>query len=101
MERELNDMCVQHGKNVTALQAEHRIEETSIIQALDSKKIELRHRWDLEEAILRKQLEVRNGHPYGPLPPISFSGVNNETLDSATSIHDPASPSPLEPQTPQ
>ncbi|KAJ5886648.1 uncharacterized protein N7473_009322 [Penicillium subrubescens] len=79
MERELNDMRVQHGKNVTALQAEHRIEETSMIQALDNKKVELRHRWDLEEAIMRKQLEVRNGHPYGPLPPISFSGLNNET----------------------
>lgn len=103
MERELKDMCVQHGKNITALQAEHRIEETSMIQALDNKKIELRHRWDLEEAILRKKLEVRNGHPYGPLPPISFSGFNNETLDSATSSHDPAStsPFPLETQTPQ
>lgn len=101
MERELNDMCVQHAKNVTALQAEQRIEETSMIQALDNKKIELRHRWAVEEAILRKQLEIRNGHPYGPLPPISFSGVNNETLDLATSIHDPASPSPLETQTTQ
>lgn len=101
MERELNEMCVQHSRNVTALQAEHRVEETSLIQALDNKKVELRHRWDLEEAILRKQLEVRHGHPYGPLPPISFSGANNETLDSAPSLPDPASPSPLGIQTPE
>lgn len=101
MERELNELCAQHSKNVTALQDEHRIEEASILQALDAKKVELRRRWDLEEAILRKHLEVRHGHPYGPLPPISFSEANAEIIVSGITLPDPASPSLFEVETPQ
>ncbi|KAJ5153161.1 uncharacterized protein N7482_009639 [Penicillium canariense] len=100
MERELNNMCAQHSKNITALQAEHRSEETSMIQALDNKKTKLQHRWGLEEAILRRQLEVRHGHPYGPLPPLSFSAADTETRDSAACLSGP-SPSLPEAETQQ
>ncbi|KAJ5594354.1 uncharacterized protein N7459_000562 [Penicillium hispanicum] len=90
MENELEKLCDKHAKDVTSLQAEHRREETSIIQALDNKKNELRHRWHLEEAILRRQLEVRNGLQYGPLPPISFSTVDSDTQDSAICVPESA-----------
>lgn len=91
MERELAEMRGKHAKEITSLQAEHRREETVLIQALDNKKTELRHRWHLEEAILRRQLEVRNGHVYGPLPPISFSPVDRCTRDSAISVPESSS----------
>lgn len=95
MEREYDTLCEQNIKNVKTLQAEHRNEETGLIQSLDSKKTELRHRWHLEEAILRHQLEQRNGHVYGPLPIISFNPVNSETdaetRDSAISVSEGSS----------
>ncbi|KAJ6114923.1 hypothetical protein N7486_000701 [Penicillium sp. IBT 16267x] len=72
MERELDDLCDQHSKQVAALQAEHRREESSLIDGLQVKKTELQQRWNLEEAILRKRLEEKHGQVYGPLPPISF-----------------------------
>ncbi|KAJ5469700.1 hypothetical protein N7539_009318 [Penicillium diatomitis] len=84
MERELHQMCAENSKSITAMQADHRCEESSLIQALDSQKIALRHRWNLEEAILRKQLEIENGHIYGPLPPISFSRTNTNAIDPAS-----------------
>lgn len=88
MERELDNMCERHSKNVTDLQTEHRNEETSLLQALDAKKTALRHRWYIEEAILRRQLEMRHGHSYGPLPPISFSEASPENRDSAICVSD-------------
>lgn len=99
MERELDTLCEQNIQNVKKLQAEHRNEESSVIQALDSKKTELRHRWHLEEAILRRQLEQRNGLIYGPLPTIEFTISNseneteteNETRDSAICVSEGSS----------
>lgn len=72
METELDEMCELHCQQVASLQADHRREESSLIDALESKKTTLRRRWNLEEAVLRRQLEEKNGHLYGPLPPISF-----------------------------
>lgn len=86
MDRELDDMCERNTKDVAALQAEHRDEESAVLQNLDAKKGELRHRWYLEEAILRRQLEVRDGRLYGPLPPVSFSEMAAETRDSAICV---------------
>lgn len=90
LERELDDLCAQNVKGIAALQTEHRSEETSTIKALDAKKTELRQRWDLEESILRRHLEDRNGQPYGPLPPVSFGAVNPETRDSAICVPEPS-----------
>lgn len=86
MERELDNMCEQHKKSVADLQAAQRNEESSLVQALDTKKAELCHRWFLEEAILRRQLETRNGQVYGPLPQISFSAEPPENRDSAICV---------------
>lgn len=79
MERELDTLREHNIKSVKSLQIEHRNEETALIKALDSKKTALRHRWHLEEAILRRQLEQRSGNLYGPLPPISFNVSIPET----------------------
>ncbi|KAJ5632812.1 hypothetical protein N7490_009151 [Penicillium lividum] len=73
MEGELDDLCDRNSKQIAALQAEHRREESSLIDGLQGKQTELRKRWDLEEAILRRRLEEEHGQPYGPLPTISFS----------------------------
>ncbi|KAJ5118957.1 hypothetical protein N7526_010594 [Penicillium atrosanguineum] len=83
MEREFEDLTQQHVKDVEALQTEHQNEEDCFLRAMDAKKIELRHRWHLEEAILRSQLEARNGRLYGPLPPIPFDASYTETNGSA------------------
>ncbi|KAL4805574.1 hypothetical protein BDV18DRAFT_21618 [Aspergillus unguis] len=88
MDRELDTMIEKHAKEVAELQKEHQQEETAILEALNSKKTKLRHRWVLEEAILRKKLENQDGKPYGPLPPLSFSDTQSETRDSAICVSD-------------
>jgi hypothetical protein len=85
MERELEDLIHQNTKNVEALQTEHQNEVSSFLKAMDAKKTDLRHRWHLEEAILRHQVETRNGQPYGPLPLIPFGGSSTEINSSAIS----------------
>lgn len=94
LERELNNLCADNVKGIATLQTEHRNEETSTIKAFDAKKSGLQQRWDLEEAILRRHLEDRNGQPYGPLPPVSFSAVNMETRDSAICVPEPSLDTP-------
>ncbi|EKV19013.1 hypothetical protein Pdw03_5884 [Penicillium digitatum] len=73
MEKELNEMCNRHSQDIATLQTEHEREEASLMQALDTKKTTLRHRWYLEEAVLRRHLEVRHGQSYGPLPLVAFT----------------------------
>lgn len=90
MERELEDLIQQHIKDVEALQAEHQKEESCFLQAMDAKQTDLCHRWHLEEAILRRQLETRNGRLYGPLPLISFSGSSTDINGSAISTAEPS-----------
>ena len=76
MEKELDEMCNRHIQDIAALQAEHHREESSLMQALDTKKTTLQRRWYLEEAVLRRHLEVRHGESYGPLPLITFNTSN-------------------------
>lgn len=73
MEKELDEMCDQNIQAIATLRGEHQREETSLMQALDTKKTTLRHRWYLEEAVLRRHLEVRHGQSYGPLPLVAFT----------------------------
>ncbi|KAJ5555036.1 hypothetical protein N7461_003506 [Penicillium sp. DV-2018c] len=72
MERELDDMCDRHAKEMATLRSEHEREEMELIRALDLKRIAMCQRWHLEEAVLRRNLEVRHGQSYGPLPVVSF-----------------------------
>ncbi|KAI2720746.1 hypothetical protein CBS147332_3986 [Penicillium roqueforti] len=76
MEKELDEMCKRHIKDAAALQLEHHREVNSLMQALETKKTTLRHRWYLEEAVLRRHLEVRHGQSYGPLPLVAFTTPN-------------------------
>ncbi|KAJ6178984.1 hypothetical protein N7519_009445 [Penicillium mononematosum] len=82
MQKELDEMCKRHTQVVAALQAEHQREESSLMQDLEMKKTTLQRRWYLEEAILRRHLEVRHGQSYGPLPLVSFS-TSNSPVDIA------------------
>lgn len=91
MERELDQLIKQNIKNLEDMQNEQRAEEDALLNALDAKKTELRHRWYLEEAILRRKLENQNGQPYGPLPPLSFDG-NTDTRDSAICLKEGETP---------
>lgn len=86
MDQELESMCDQHATDVSSLQSEHSREEMALLQALDAKKTSLRHRWLLEEAILRCQLESRHGQLYGPMPPLTFTQA--ETSPSVSSVLD-------------
>ncbi|KAL4781782.1 hypothetical protein BJX76DRAFT_312594 [Aspergillus varians] len=89
MERELEAMINKHTDESSNLEKGHQQEEAAVLQALDVKKTRLRHRWVLEEAILRKKLELQDGKPYGPLPPLSFSDCKSEIRDSAICVSDP------------
>lgn len=88
MDRELDTMIAQHAAEVTELQKEHQQKETIALQALAANKTKLRHRWVLQEAILRKKLEDQDGKPYGPLPPLSFTDSQSEIRDSAICVSD-------------
>ncbi|KAL6237040.1 hypothetical protein BDW75DRAFT_93899 [Aspergillus navahoensis] len=89
MDRELDCMTKKHAAELIELQKEHQQEEAMVLQALNEKKTKLRHKWVLEEAILRRKLEIQDGKPYGPLPPLSFSDSQSETRDSAVYVSDP------------
>ncbi|KAL4918616.1 hypothetical protein BDW62DRAFT_63963 [Aspergillus aurantiobrunneus] len=89
MDRELDAMIDKHAVEFSSLQKEHQQEEATALQALNAKKTKLRHRWVLEEAILRKRLENQDGISYGPLPPLSFSDSQSDTRDSAIYVSDP------------
>ncbi|KAL5332872.1 hypothetical protein BJX70DRAFT_91995 [Aspergillus crustosus] len=89
MDRELEAMIDRHSIEITNLQKEHRQEEATAIAELNAKKTKLRHRWVLEEAVLRKKLENQDGKPYGPLPPLSCSSdLQAEIRDSAICVSD-------------
>ncbi|KAL4906795.1 hypothetical protein BDW74DRAFT_127522 [Aspergillus multicolor] len=89
MDRELDTMIEKHAAEITELQKEHQKEEATTLEALNAKKTKLRHKWVLEEAILRKKLEAKDGNPYGPLPPLSFTDSQSDTRDSAICVSDP------------
>lgn len=72
-EQELNALIARHARDLDELRDEHRREEASLLRAAEAKRSSLCRRWYLEEAILRRKLELRHGLPYGPLPGISFS----------------------------
>ncbi|KAE8372620.1 hypothetical protein BDV26DRAFT_273781 [Aspergillus bertholletiae] len=86
MEKELDDLIDKHALEFANLQRDHQLEETSALQIFEAKKARIRHRWNLEEAILRKKLEIQHDQPYGPLPPLSFADSRYETRDSAISV---------------
>ncbi|KAL1995696.1 hypothetical protein VTN49DRAFT_1883 [Thermomyces lanuginosus] len=72
LERELQDLVNRNIDAIAELERQHLREQQAITQAFEAKKARLRRRWNLEEAILRKRLEERDGKPYGPLPEVSF-----------------------------
>jgi hypothetical protein len=78
LENELEALVMRNTDSITDLERDHQREEQEILQAFDRKKAKLRWRWNIEEAILRKKLQQRDGKPYGPLPTISFSGQDDE-----------------------
>ena len=86
MDNELDAMIDKHAEGFAELQKQHQQEESATVQALDARKTKLRHRWNLEEAILRRKLELANDRLYGPLPPLAFSDSHYETRDSAICV---------------
>lgn len=86
MDMELDKLIDKHAMDFSNMQKEHQQEEASLTQALDAKKTKLRHRWNLEEAILRKKLESKHGVPFGPLPPLTFNDLHYDTRDSAICV---------------
>ncbi|KAL2813099.1 hypothetical protein BJX63DRAFT_443169 [Aspergillus granulosus] len=88
MDRELKALIDKHTAECSDLQKAHQQEEANLLQSLNTKKMQLRRWWVLEEAILRKKLEDQHEKPYGPLPPLSFSDTQSETRDSAICVTD-------------
>lgn len=82
MERELNALVDKHSTELAELQKAHHQLEELVVQALDMKKSKMKSRWNLEQAILRRKLELEHGRPYGPLPPLSFADLDDETSNS-------------------
>ncbi|KAL1968117.1 hypothetical protein VTN77DRAFT_2248 [Rasamsonia byssochlamydoides] len=76
LEKELESLIAKNAEAIAELEMDHQREEQAVLQAFDVKKARLKRRWNLEEAILRKRLEMRDGVPYGPLPSLSFSSLD-------------------------
>lgn len=85
-ENELDAMIDKHAEAFSELQKQHQQEESNVLQGFDARKTKLMHRWNLEEAILRRKLEQQHGQPYGPLPPLTFNDSHYETRDSACCV---------------
>jgi hypothetical protein len=85
LQKELEGLISKNEESVVELEREHQGEEQAVLQAFEVKKAKLRRRWNLEEAILRKKLEDRDGQPYGPLPTLSFSNPD----EAAPILKDP------------
>lgn len=88
METELDDLIDKHAEGFADLQEQHQQEEATLLAALDMRKMKLRHRWNLEEAVCRRKLEMQSGKAFGPLPPLVFGDSHYETRDSAICVAD-------------
>ncbi|KAH8690566.1 hypothetical protein BGW36DRAFT_306128 [Talaromyces proteolyticus] len=78
LEKELENLIAKNADTIADLERDHQSEEQELLQVFDTKKARLRWRWNIEEAILRKQLQDRDAKPYGPLPTISFSSPSDD-----------------------
>lgn len=75
MEKELEQLIDQNAASITDLERKNQQEEQSVLGAFDMKRARLTHRWTMEEAIIRKKLQLRDGLPYGPLPPLPLGDL--------------------------
>lgn len=73
LEKELQTLINKNAEAIIELERDHQRTEQEMLRTFETKKIRLRWRWNIEEAILRKKLEDKNAVPYGPLPIISFT----------------------------
>ncbi|PKY07872.1 hypothetical protein P168DRAFT_286054 [Aspergillus campestris IBT 28561] len=75
MDRELDALIDAHAVAFANLHRAHQQEEMALTRGLDARKARLRHRWNLEEAVLRRRLEVQHGEGvlFGPLPLLLFN----------------------------
>lgn len=90
MDNELDDLMDKQAEGFAELQKQHQQEEAGHQQVFEAKKTKLRHRWNLEEAIHRRKLELQYEVPFGPLPPLTFTDSHYETRDSAICVSDNA-----------
>lgn len=90
MDNELDDLIDKHAEGFAELQKQHQHEEAAHLQTFEAKKTKLRHRWNLEEAIHRRRLELQLEVPFGPLPPLTFTDSHYDTRDSAICVSDNA-----------
>lgn len=90
MDNELDDLVDKHAEGFAELQKQQQQEEAAHQQAFEDQKTKLRHRWNLEEAILRRKFELQYEVPFGPLPPLTFTDSHYETRDSAICVSDNA-----------
>ncbi|CAG8926349.1 unnamed protein product [Penicillium salamii] len=96
-EKELDDMCNRHVQEIATLKTEHQQEELSLTQGLEEKQKKLRQRWYLEEAVIRRRLELRYGSLYGPLPPLSFSPPGTPSVTVSTPLNSSSTPDTIHP----
>ena len=97
MDRELDALIDAHAAAFANLHRAHQHEEMALTRGLDARKARLRHRWNLEEAVLRRKLENQHGEGvlFGPLPPLLFNehlhgggGSGEMSRDSAICVTD-------------
>lgn len=81
--KELELLMNRNSEALTELERDHQREEQEMLQIFCVKKNRLRRQWNIEEAILRKKLEMQHGVPYGPLPIVSFS-IPDDDSEHAT-----------------
>ena len=80
MEREATELAASNRHQYHDLEKRCQDEEAATMTWLEAREKRLATRWMLEEAILRKKLELETNEIYGPLPPLSF----DEAQDSPT-----------------
>lgn len=72
MEREAAEFAESNGQRYRELEEQCRDEEAATLEWFETRQKRLVARWALEEAVLRKKLELETSVVYGPLPALSF-----------------------------
>ena len=92
MEREAIELAESNRQLYEDAEKRCRDEEATTLTWLETREKRLAMKWMLEEAILRKKLELETNEVYGPLPPLSFDEVQNSPTPDVGNASDASKP---------
>ncbi|KAL1957368.1 hypothetical protein VTO42DRAFT_6048 [Malbranchea cinnamomea] len=87
MEREAAELAKENSRLYQEVEKRCQVEELATLAWLEMREKRLAAKWILEEAILRKKLELATNLTYGPLPLLSFEDTAGPHSEQTTFPH--------------